>query len=356
MRICLFFFLLFSSILSGFTQETPSQESQLKDLIAEHLQNFPDQTQFSIAIIQNDKTNFSGFLKNKDHIENIDNHQKIFEIGSLTKVFTATVLASLVEEQKIDLRDEINSYYPFQFKDDLRISFERLANHTSGLPRLPGNLNLFADMNNPYKNYTAEDLNDYLKKYLVVNNPDTYQYSNLGAGLLGHSLALVTEKSFEELLKSIIFEPLQMKNSFTSSKNLQNRLVPGLNPTGQSAANWDFEVLSGAGGILSTTEDLSKFAIAQFDPENKAMAQSRQSTFVIDENMEIGLGWHLIKTVEKDLIYWHNGGTGGYSSSMIIDPKRKTSVIILSNVSGLHPQMEKIDQLCFQIFKNLEKD
>jgi CubicO group peptidase (beta-lactamase class C family) len=114
--------------------------------------------------------------------------------------------------------------------------------------------------------------------------------------------------------------------------------------------------LAGAGGILSTAEDLSKFVIAQFNPSNKALELTRQKTFEINDTMDIVSGWHLLKSQSKNIWYWHNGGTGGYSSSMVFDEKTKNGIIILSNVSAFNPNMENIDKLCFELMKTLAKE
>ena len=116
--------------------------------------------------------------------------------------------------------------------------------------------------------------------------------------------------------------------------------------------NWDFDVLFGGGGILSSTEDLVKFANAQFNPKNKELALTRKPTFDIDESMKIGLGWHILKTDKGFNWVWHNGGTGGYSSSMVIDAEKKNGVIILSNASNIN---DNIDDLCFKLMKQIEK-
>ncbi|MGN6508659.1 MAG: serine hydrolase, partial [Chitinophaga sp.] len=144
-------------------------------------------------------------------------------------------------------------------------------------------------------------------------------------------------------------------HSFMSSQTLNKELVKGQNPGGEVTANWDFDVLFAAGGILSTTADLVKFASAQFNPENTELALTRKPTFKVNENMEIGLGWHLLKSTSgKDLV-WHNGGTGGYSSSIAINTNDKTAVIILSNVSAFHPERANIDELCFELMNEIER-
>jgi len=146
-----------------------------------------------------------------------------------------------------------------------------------------------------------------------------------------------------------------MLNSTTSVNKINSTLIKGLDNKGNKVSNWEFSVLVGAGGILSTVEDLSKFAITQFNNSNKELELTRQKTFEINDNMDIGLGWHILKSQSENLWYWHNGGTGGYSSSMVIDTKTKNGIIILSNVSGFSPNMGNIDKLCFELMKTLEK-
>jgi CubicO group peptidase (beta-lactamase class C family) len=284
----------------------------------------------------------------------VDNHRQIFEIGSITKVFTSTLLAEMVIENKINLGEDINNYISLLLKNNTRITFQQLANHTSGLPRLPSNL-IIADMTNPYKDYDEEKLKEYLteKLTLVQNQPAKYEYSNLGAGLLGYVLSKIETTNYESLLKDKIFAKYQMSNSTTNRENVKELLIKGLNTAGNETSNWDLSVLIGAGGILSCTDDLAKFAIAQFDDSNKALALTRTKTFDINKNMGIGLGWHIIKTQSGDEWTWHNGGTGGYSSSLAIDMKKKTGVIVLSNVSAFHKNMGNIDNLCFELMNML---
>ncbi len=327
----------------------------IAEIIFSKSKDLPNNTQLSIALIQNGKTNYYGIIKVNDTIKPNENQNKIFEIGSITKVFTSTILASLVIDKKLKLINEINSNYSFPFKNNIKISFESLANHTSGLSRLPENLNL-SNESNPYKNYGKKEIEEYLKNLLKLENEpsEIYSYSNLGAGLLGYTLGLSQKMSFQKLLEKRVFDKYKMTSSFTTSKNLDNRLVKGIDQNGEFVSNWEFDVLFGGGGILSTTEDLVKFANAQFNPKNKELALTRKPTFDINEGMKIGLGWHILKTEKGFNWIWHNGGTGGYSSSMVLDPEKKNGVIILSNVSAFNPKMENIDKLCFELMEKTE--
>ena len=317
--------------------------------------NFPNKTQLSIAILKNGKVNYYGIIIENDTIKSIKNQSKIFEIGSITKVFTSSVLASIVLDNKLKLNDFVNDYYDFPFNNNTKIKFLDIANHTAGLPRLPENLDLSNEVN-PYKSYGNKELNEYLKNILELDNKTVtkYEYSNLGAGLLGHTLGLSQKLTFNDLLIKRIFNKYKMQNTHTSLNGIENNLVKGLDDKGQEVSNWQFDVLFGGGGILSTTEDLAKFAQAQFDKKNKELELTRKPTFDIKDDMKIGLGWHILKTEKGFNWIWHNGGTGGYSSSIVLDVEKKNGVIILSNVSAFNPKMENIDKLCFDLMVQTE--
>jgi len=355
----LFFIVMFSCIEPGENETVDGLNDYPKEIagiIYSKSKDFPNKTQISIAVTQDGKTNYYGIIKENGIIRSIENQDKIFEIGSLTKVLTSTVLALLEEEKKIKLTDYINTYYPFTFNDGPKITFESLANHTSGLPRLPENLDLSYEAN-PYKNYGKIELEEFLENLLKLQSEPlkSYTYSNLGPGLLGYTLGLSQKISFSELLQKKIFDKYGMTSSFTSPQNLENHLVKGLNTKGETVPNWDFDVLLGGGGILSTTEDLTKFAKAQFNPQNLALTLTRSPTFEINDKMKIGLGWHILKSGKGQELIWHNGGTGGYTSSMAVDIEGDISIIILSNVSAFNPKMGNIDDLCFGLIALLEK-
>ena len=326
---------------------------EIAEIIFSKTKNLPNNAQLSIAVIQNGKADYYGVIRNDETIRPIENQNEIFEIGSITKVFTSTVLASLVKDKKIKLTDEINAFYPFGFKDNIKITFESLANHTSGLARLPENLDL-SNTTNPYKNYGNNEIEEYLKNLLKLNSEPSksYAYSNLGTGLLGYTLGISQKTTFQDLLQKQVFEKYGMSNTFTTSENLGNRLVKGMEKKGKSVSNWDFDVLFGCGGILSTTQDLTKFVFAQFDDSNKELELTRRPTFEIDKDFKIGLGWHILKSKSGNDLFWHNGGTGGYSSSLTMDVENKKAVMILSNVAQIN---KNIDDLGIELINRMEK-
>lgn len=329
------------------------------DLLHEHVLDFPNHTQLALALIRDSSVAFYGLIRERDTLFYRENHDRVFEIGSISKVFTAALLAWAVVEDRVALDDPVSDYWEVVPHDTTRITFQHLANHTSGLPRLPPGMMLTALLNadNPYRHYDEAHLETYISEKLAPKkNPgEAYEYSNLGAGLLGYTLSKIYGDSYGELLAEKILRPLEMSHSGIDRKALEVRLVRGLNSEGEEVSNWDLAALAGAGAILSTSADLAKFALAQFDTTHQAYALTREKTFAVRDGLDMGLGWHIRYPDPEHTWYWHNGGTGGYCSSMVLDIARRQGVIILSNVSAFHEASGRIDDLCLAMMKQLEK-
>ena len=338
-------------MMFGLSSYAQSLDEKTHQTLKNYLTEFPSQTQFSVALIDHDDTYYYGQVKFSDTINELDNSASVFQIGSVTKVFTSTLLASLVIDKTLKLTDSLHQFFRFPLANT-SITLERLSNHTSGLPRLPSNLNLaLADPKNPYLNYTEEDLEFYLTSEMEVtyNKESSYQYSNLGVGILANALENATDKTFEDLLSEKIFQPLGMKNSTLDSNLVESNLVQGLDQDGNPTPVWDMRVLAGAGGVLSSTADLSKFVKAHFEDAETAFSLTTLPTFLVNANLRIGLGWHILQDKQGHDLYWHNGGTGGYSASVFVIPEIQKAVIVLTNVSAFHPKASRIDELGFKL-------
>ena len=259
----------------------------------------------------------------------------IFEIGSVTKVFTALLLADMVARGEVALTDPVSKYLPADVKAP-KVTLEQLATHTSGLPRLPANL-APKDGHNPYADYTVAQL----YAFLATATPSTdakYAYSNLGAGLLGHVLARRAGTDYETLVRKRILAPLGMKStSITLDDAMQARLASGHDAELRPAKNWDLPTLAGAGALRSTANDMLTFLAAAMGVTKTPLAAPMTSMLATrrplgDPGHEIALGWHVYKSGEREIV-WHNGGTGGYRSWVGFDPKSRTGVVVLSNAS-----------------------
>jgi CubicO group peptidase (beta-lactamase class C family) len=346
--------------VAHYNEEISSADIALSqtELIANVLSEFPNNSEVAIAIIKSNRVNYYGLKRTNDSLHIVDNSNLVFEIGSITKVFTTQLLIDLFEEGKIESIDEpIHPYIDFTIKSSPTITFKQLANHTSGLP---GNIdgNIFnTDRSNPYKKWDKAKFVNFLVKDVKLNATpgEKYEYSNVGMALLASIISTIESKDYEILLQEKILQPLEMERSTTQRHLVQNYLVQGYNWKGKPTTNWDLAEMRGAGAMLSTVHDMSKYLIWNFDALDNQLALMKQSTKSINENLEIALGWHLIKNETEMPFLWHNGGTGGYKSSMAINLTNDTGVIIFSNIGATNnPKKGLIDRLCFNLMKTLE--
>ncbi len=329
-----------------------------KKLIFNKLKYLPNNTQVSIGLIKNGQVNYYGVKRENDSILNLDNSKKIFEIGSISKVLTANILSKFIIEKKVGLNDNISSYIGLKLKDSAKISFKSLANHTSGIPRMPNNFSNSSKKNplNPYKDYNVDDLEIYLSDSLKINH-DTkgkFLYSNLGFAMIGYTLSKIDNQDYKSMFNEYIFSKYKMNNTTFEKEKVNNLLVKGLNSQGNEVPNWDFQIFGPAGGILSNTEDMAKYIIAQFDKTDKELQLLRKQTSKINTGLGMGLGWFIEKPKSnKKKMYRHGGNTGGYSSMMIVDVNNKNGIIILSNVTSRNPYFENINKLAASLLKQI---
>lgn len=267
----------------------------------------------------------------------------VFEIGSATKAFTALLLADAVQRGEVSLTDPIAKYLPSEVRAPERggkaITLIDLATHTSGLPRLPSNLKP-ADARNPYADYTTAQLHAFLSSYELPRDIGAqYEYSNYGAGLLGHVLARRAGVDYETLVTTRITQPLKMTSTaVTLTDPLRRRLATGHNAGRQPVLNWDLPALAGAGALRSTATDMLAFLSAYLGYTPSPLSQAMAATLAVrrptgSPTMEIALGWHVFKTPGGKELVWHNGGTGGYRSFVGFDRASRIGVVALSNVS-----------------------
>lgn len=277
----------------------------------------------------------------------------LFEIGSITKVFTTSLAALLSIENKISFSDKAQKYLPSKAvlpeKDGKAITIEHLATAHSGLPRMPKNFTP-ADIANPYIDYREDALIVFLNNVELARDPGSdYEYSNLGMGLLGYILTQVEEKPYPKLVTDRITKPLDMKNTFVSGMRNDKPLAIGYSDKNLVKAwTWDNEsVLTGAGGLISNAEDMMKFLVAQLTTNNSQFSQAFTITHKARADagkMKIGYGWH----IRDENIVWHNGGTGGFRSFAGFDKTKNKAVVVLTNSTtgaddlGFHLLDEKL--------------
>lgn len=251
----------------------------------------------------------------------------VFEIGSITKTFTAYVLTAVLTEKQIPDTGKIISYLPDSVQQNNQlgnISFQSLMNHTSGLPRLPGNMKL--DNKVPYDDYTAAKLFAFLKT--CTPKPDEKSnYSNLGAGLAGVLAVRISGKAYEQLINQYFFEPA------TSGGN--HKFSQGYFATNEKAEFWNMDVLAPAGGLKYTAEQMINYLQLMCFPESEnarfVVDKLTTQTIAINRQVGVGLGWHLLKFNNQPPVYWHNGGTYGFSTFCAFVKNKSKAVIVVIN-------------------------
>lgn len=267
----------------------------------------------------------------------------VFEIGSVTKVFTSLILMDLARKSEVAVTDPVAKHLPagtsVPERGGQRITLRHLAVQNSGLPRMPGNF-APADPANPYADYTPERLYAFLAGYRLPREIGAqFEYSNLGVGLLGHALSLRAGQGYEALVRERVLRPLGMASTgLALTPAMQARLATGHGPALAPTANWDLaDVLAGAGGLRSTAHDMLAFLAAFLGYEDTPLAGAMAAQLAIREpaggNMKIAYGWFIAEKNGKTIV-WHNGGTGGYRSWAGFDPVARTGVVVLANFTA----------------------
>jgi len=263
----------------------------------------------------------------------------IFEIGSITKVFTSLLLADAVRRGEVALSDPVAKYLPPEVKMPERgraITLQDLATHTSGLPRMPDNFQP-KDPANPYADYSTDQMYQFLSRYQLTRDPGaTVEYSNFGAGLLGHVLARRAGVDYETLVRIRVTGPLGMRHTAIAlSPEMQARLAPGHSPALEPVPNWDLPTFAGAGALRSSTNDMLTFLAAALGYGSSPLDSAFATMLSIrpppsSTAPDTALGWQIFKGKETEVI-WHNGGTGGYRTWVGYEPRSRTGVVVLTN-------------------------
>lgn len=336
-------FVIFLSLLlaiAAAAQNVPPSDVEIKTILADRIDTAKKSVGMVVGMIGPQGPRVVGYGKMGAGDPRTPDGDTVFEIGSVTKVFTSLLLADMVQRGEMKLDDPVSKYLPATVKVPERggkkITLLDLATQSSGLPPMPTNFKP-KDPQNPYADYTPAQMYEFLSGYELTRDPGAkYEYSNLGVGLLGHALTLRAGKDYETLVRERILKPLKMESTaITFSPAMKAHLAAGHDAQLAPAANWDFATLAGAGAIRSTANDMLKFLSAWigYTPSPLAAAMktqlaTRRPTGVA--NLDIALGWHILSNYDREII-WHNGGTGGYHSFVAFDPKSRTGVVVLSN-------------------------
>ena len=310
----------------------------------------------TIGVLSGGKKDILGFGRLDRSDERQPDGDTIYEIGSVSKVFTGVLFADAVTREVGRLDQPAQEWLPRNVKmpryGERAITLRDLATHVSGLPRLPDNLQL-TNAQNPYAAYTVTDLYDFLSGHQLRRAAgETVEYSNLGVGLLGHLVAHQQHTSYEALLRERIAEPLGMESTtIVLDDSERARLAIPHTADGAASINWDLPALPGAGAIRSTAADMLHFAAANLAPPTNELGRAIELAWQVHQQPTaagghaIGLGWHVALDGQTR---WHNGQTGGYHAMLLVNRAMDAAVVVLANTAT-----SEVDRLAEDVMRTV---
>jgi serine-type D-Ala-D-Ala carboxypeptidase/endopeptidase len=266
----------------------------------------------------------------------------LFEIGSITKVFTALLLADMVNRREVTLDDPAAKYLPAGHRMPERngrpITLRDLATHRSGLPRMADDMQAVYHPDGPFADYDEEQLLAFLDRHELARDAGSeWEYSNLGMGLLGYLLGRAVGSDYETLLRTRITGPLGMNDTrITLSPSHTGRLATPFDAYMRPVKPWDLAILAGAGGIRSTAADMLTFARAAMNPTSPIAAAMKtvlavRTPIQSARGVEQALGWPVRTNRAGRVLLLHDGQTAGFRSMLILEPAAGRAVVALSN-------------------------
>lgn len=309
-----------------------------------------------LAACAGGEESFAGFGRIGPDRPDRPDQTTLFEIGSITKVYTGLLLAVAVEEGAVSLDDPVDRFLPAGVRwpeDEGGVLLAHLATHTSGLPRLPRSMRP-SDPLDPYADFELDDLwSEVAESVLDAPPGERYAYSNLGYGLLGALLArALGAPDYPTALRDRVLIPLGLRDTyFEVPPSCRERFAAPAKAGLVRARRWRFSALAAAGALRQSARDLLAFARAQLAPDETALAEAIRRSHTILHRLPDGggvaYGWH----VRSDGVLWHNGQTGGYHAVVAVD--RASGVAVCALASAVPARGGRIDAVVFSWLERL---
>ncbi|SDD17532.1 beta-lactamase class C [Paenibacillus sp. UNCCL117] len=304
-------------------------EERIGDIASSYVRKKPGAL-LTIGVLDHGQTHIFAFGENPIQTK-VQSKDVIYEIGSISKLFTTSLLANLIHQRSMALEDPIAHYWQ-DIRSDCPITLKQLATHTSGLPsyRALRDIKIACSQNvqrDPYCQYSLEELRQLINRTTAIGK-GKFRYSNVGMGLLGQLMAWHHRTSYAELLDRLIAKPLRMQDTFIALTNVNpDRVIQGHTSKGIPVGPLAMSDFQGAGAIRSTVSDQLRFLSAHMTAqEGSAFAMTHVPHVKITNKLSSGLGWMM----DKEMLC-HNGATTGFSSFMGMDKSAQAGVVVLSN-------------------------
>lgn len=293
----------------------------------------------AVGVVKNGKIVIStGFGYANIEEESLANENTIYQLGSVSKMFTGHVLAKLIHQKELSMSDNISTFFPKDIRfpkspTGQRITIKHIATHSSEFPRYPYNLERIDP--NPIKGYTREQMLKGIENISI----DTligyrYNYSNFGYGVLGTAMENLKGQRFSDLMKEIIFSKYEMNSSSLELTDYikEDLATPYLAVSPyEKTEPWNMESLAAAGNVFSSIADLNKFMIELLTPNDINKIQQK-SYFKINDSWNYGLGCFIVESKKRNTtVVYHGGDIDGYASSLSLYPSYDLGIVILTN-------------------------
>jgi CubicO group peptidase (beta-lactamase class C family) len=322
-------------------QLVKSQSPQFQTFIEDYLTSFPGNSEIAIGIIDGDNTYKIGYRLENGKVIPVENQSTLFEIGSITKVFTSALLMKEVKRNTIALDDPIQKHLTFKIKQgsyqNQPLTILHLITHTSGLKKNP----LMS-----YKRYC-----NYLEGFELTYTPGkNWEYNNLAVGLAGQLAAEKNKTSWEVSLRENLLRPLNMDNTYTNLDEVpKTNRVQCVNKNGKRSDCYFHKMGSFQwpdGGIVSNIDDMTKWLQVNLysDEGNPALDFIQSAHNSLADSISIswfqkfkatqGIGWWHYRTDSNNRIICHGGNMPAQTSFIAFDKEKNRGIIILTNVNG----------------------
>ncbi len=340
----LVFIFLAISILNSQAQVKEHLIAEIQKIIRYETEiSHDDVPGFSLGVIDGDSSYLFSFGSAVRDSSIAISDSAIYEIGGLTKVFTALLFNRLEDLNKIDRSKKLNDFLSNSEKNPGldQITLHHLITHTSGLTTLPTNLGSHeTDHNNRYANYDKSDLIDYYKSlHRAPGRFEKYAYSHINYALLEIVLERVMAESFDRLLRIYVLNPLDMRESgLELEKSADRTITPGYSRSGQIAEPWTFKSFAGSEGMKSSPRDLVHF-IKKMMNDTSTLARSFSHGLSLHQRIRhtrktyVADAWHAFQNKKYPNIYLHSGKTNGHAASISFVKETKTAVILMTNAT-----------------------
>lgn len=321
-----------------------AQNKSLEKMLLRLIYSEVDMTKvpgMAVGLIDADSTYFFGYGETEKKNDTPPTLSDICEIGSVSKVMTASLLSILVADGTVSYDDPVDKYL-----DDLvlerngkKITLENLVAHTAGLPKLPLNFGQReSNFKDPYAEYSEKDLFNFLRTYNLNLIKEEYQYSHVGYALLSVVLEKAAGQPFAELVNTKLLDPLGMNDTRIILRDDQiSRTVQGYSTLGQPVERWNFQVFGGAIGYKSSTQDLLKLLTMCLGDTHLDLGKILEATFeeratTKIDRVKMARGWHIFQPKRNyHNVYAHSGVTDGFRTYIGFVKETHTAVVVITN-------------------------